>query len=235
MRALLLPGLIAIVATSAVAQETMSTADTGSRIKTYRPAEPYGSSKLLTAASARATGNAFGECMMRYRPAQMKQLVSMVPGTAAAQALADRVATNECLDEGRLQFTEQLLRGAVFIAMYKRDFANSEPTLSPVPIDFAAEAKGAPEAIANSYIGSRQFAECVVREAPVASRKATLSIVGSPEEAAVYNELKPALSKCITQGAQVEMTKSALSKLIAEVLYRLSAIGTPKAITVGAG
>ena len=180
-------------------------------------------------AEARAALNAYAACLVANLPAYAAAFVKELPGRHRSEHDAQMLSVRACPRDPEIRYDDNALRGSLFVAMYKRDFVDQAPVISALPLDYADEIEGAQSALASRYVAVRQFGECVVRQEPVVSRSVVISPAGSIQESAAINDLKPALSRCLDQGAQVEMTKSSLTKLIAEVLYRLSVpIGSPR-------
>jgi hypothetical protein len=161
---------------------------------------------ISPAEQARDTMGRFATCVVRARPNMVREAVAVRPGPDSNAALVGLVKT-ECLAEGELRMDPFIFRGALFRALYLREFGKNVPAPR-----FAPDGpEDRPEL--------RSFGECVIRGAPEATRAYVIAEVASPEEKQALAELGPALNGCINPREQVRFTPAALETHLAEALY----------------
>jgi len=141
-----------------------------------------------------------------------------------------------CLPDANMKFSGTLLRGALFQALYLRDFgATDAGSFAAVPvIDYAATYRAKSDKTFESAVGQSRFGDCVVRANPVTARSLIRSKIGSPEELSSFANLASALNGCVTKGRLVNFSRSALRGLVAEGLYRLMAAKAGKTVSSNA-
>lgn len=181
------------------------------------------------ATRARMTIDALGWCLVREEPAKVAAFLKLIPGSRASRDAARQLESDNCMVAARIDAPDTALRGSIFAALYRAEFAVEGETLASPGPDFKAEAAGQPADVAQAYIASRTFAECVVRANEADARALVLAQPGSAAESAAVTALTPAVSACLPAGQTLELSKSTLVKLVAEMLFRLSGGTMPKA------
>ena len=105
-----------LIVSSAWAQSKQDP-DIGSLIRIPKRAEAP--DKLLSKEElSRELMNQFARCTVDRRPGRVVEAISL-PAGADGQAFNGAV-TDECLSEGRMQFSPSVVRGAVFGELYRR-------------------------------------------------------------------------------------------------------------------
>lgn len=188
----------------------------------YDPAVVPIDKTLSQLAKARITTAGYAACVVKADRRLAEDFVTLFPHSRAARSAVIHMLNFGCLYEGSLFLRQELLRGALYRQLYIRSFSNFESTLRSEPIDLASDVAGQPESAARPYILERQFAECVVRSDPRMIRQIVLAPVASGAESSAFSAARPSFNPCFPTGATVEFSKSVLSSLLAEVLYRLS-------------
>jgi hypothetical protein len=169
---------------------------------------------------ARIVSNNFGRCVVaRYRKKADALVARRLFGKDLLASLK-RVTTSECLNNVELTIPTELMLGSVFRALYVRDFGQQPPAIQPQPVDFRVfiAAPDAPEV--QNHLALASFAGCVVRSDLVNSRNYLFSTPGSKNETAALNALAPQFNQCLPKGAQIKFSKSVMSAILAEALYR---------------
>lgn len=190
----------------------------GSHISRAAPADIP--DKLPDPTLVRATFEAFARCIVGSQRGSVERALSLSPiGKLYSQALT-ALSDQACLRGGSLEMDYPLLRGALFIALYNADYRRNNGNIAPQPLDFSEDVGGASTPEERRYIGLRQFADCVVRADPAASRALTLSRAGSSAENAAFSTLTAQLGPCINNGQTIGFSRIVLAGLIAETLYR---------------
>lgn len=209
-----------VSAVSVAAQET------GSHIYQGTPAEiPAGLSKED---QARVTLVSYATCLVERNRAGVRKALESPPRDF--DKTAARLSVSECLRSGELRFPASLLRGPLYIALYRRDFGRTVPQLRPEPIDFAQSARlSADDPERPAFAGRFAFTDCVVRRATAAAHAVVLSPTASRSEASSMAALSPSLGPCLPGGTQFRINKLILTGLLAETLYKDAdrSAGTP--------
>ena len=130
---------------------------------------------------------------------------------------------------GQLSFSSGLLRGALFNAVYVRDFGRSGPTDFSAIADSGYVARYAVpfSSSAQSAIALEKYGECITRADPPNARALILSYAGSPDESSAFAALSSKFGACLSTGNKIAFSKATLRGVIAEGLYWLSAAKMP--------
>jgi hypothetical protein len=77
------------------------------------------------------------ECLVLKNRALAEKSVAFPLGSDAADKVFRRLVTADCLAAGEARMSDRIMRGALFAALYRVDFAKEQPALleSPIPID----------------------------------------------------------------------------------------------------
>ncbi|EIZ78474.1 hypothetical protein WSK_2918 [Novosphingobium sp. Rr 2-17] len=221
------PGLVKSILTlalliSASGASSQIETELGSRIPHASPAE-IPSSNLSAQDRARATIAAFSTCLVLRSRVAVERVLSLPATDMATTKALSNLATSDCLRAGKLGMAPSLLRGGLFNALYRKDFLRTPPPLYNKALNYHLDVSDPTSPSAQSYIALHEFADCVVRSNPVDSRTVVISSVASAQETAGYSRLGPSLSGCITVGQNLSFSKTVLSGIISEALYRQSA------------
>lgn len=185
-------------------------------------ADPAANKEMSEVDRGRITMINFAGCLIKYDRRAAMSFLTVFPGTPEFRDRAVRLAKPICLKGGALKFNEQHLRGSLFVQLYAEKFGQSAPPLRAEPINYVTDIAGQDTAKASAYVASRQFVECVARAAPTESRDVVMARIGSSQDDASFKAITPFLGPCLLAGAEVKLSRPALSGLMAEVLYRLS-------------
>lgn len=176
---------------------------------------------------ARDTMNRYGVCVVRMKAIAVKRALSQPTDEAVDRALA-ATAIDECLRSGELKMSRSLFRGAVYRALYIRDFGQ----VSQGQITGGAQREGAAaEPVAATPMNLLQrFGDCVVRIAPADARALVLATAATQEERSAITRLGPALGSCVAPTGQVRFSRAVLQGVLAEALYKRSAASEPSRV-----
>jgi hypothetical protein len=201
----------------------------GTRL-TGNPAEIERTPGALTPQdNARLTLSQFARCVMQKQRSPAIQAIKLPPWAADERKALVAIADDRCLANGELTIPPDLLRGAMFQELYRERYASGPPALPAVPIDFTDGEKAPLPPEAAVEVAMRQFGDCVARRDVADSHALVLAGPGSQQEKDAINKLLPHFSACLVQGAKWQITKSVISTLMAEVLYRDGAAARPSA------
>ena len=175
---------------------------------------PVSTRNIAPGAQARDTMNRYAECVVKMRAAAVRRALAQ-PTYAAANSELAKLAISDCLAGGDLIMEEVLFRGAVYRALYLRDFGR-EAAL-PVGGETLVEADD-PVFI---------FGDCVSRLDPEQTRAFVVARPATVEESDAVAKLGPSFGRCLAPGDQVRFSKTVLQGALAEALYkRTSATST---------
>ncbi|MGN5374287.1 hypothetical protein [Sphingomonas hankookensis] len=220
-RALLSTILLVSVALPANAQRQLER-DTGSMIPVPRRARISDSGKLSDQARARVTLAQFARCTVDRRSKEVAALAGQSADKLGGMAMA-KVADDECLSSGEMRMKPMLMRGALFVELYRRReraAGRGEPWSMPaVAFDGRTPVDTGDGDLALQF-GLLSFAECVVRHDAQATRAVVLAPTASNEQDAAFAALAPHLGQCLPGGQKIALGKSILEGALGEVLYR---------------
>jgi len=208
--------LLWVTATTASAQET------GSLIERYKPAQ---GKEIRGPAAARAALEDYAACQVGKQPARVAKIVTTRIDTPEYEKLMSTFwdSYDECLSSGGIRFRSTTYRGALFQALYNRQYK------SKAPLDFTAVKSGYrelypedPSAEARGSIALINFGECVTKADPYTVRDLMRSLTGAASEDEAFIRLGPKLNACMPQGNQLTFSKAILKGVLAESIYRLS-------------
>lgn len=174
----------------------------------------------------------YAACIVRRRRDGVVRFLAEPSGTDESRRLGDRIAIDDCLVDGELRFNASLFRGALYEALYKKDYSARPLPASFAgvpPIRYSAKDPATLTGRARSWLALNEFADCVVRATPGAVRALIASEVTSAAEAAAFRQVQPALGGCLTSGVELSFSRPVLRGLIAESLYRLTAAASAPA------
>lgn len=156
----------------------------------------------------------------------------------AALRRLSRMSVDDCLSNSpsgfgvdELRLSEGLLRGALYANRVSRTVDKLTPEMLPqaaLPVpDLTSDPGKAPR------VAVIRFGECVVRDNPAGSLAFVKARVATSLESDALAALGPSLSKCVTAGTAVKMTKSSVEAALAEAIYRMKAASEAATRTSG--
>jgi hypothetical protein len=215
---------LAVIALAAALQGLPAQAQKESRIGSNIPApasaEYPDTPGLSKVDRARIVSNNFGRCVVATYRKKADLLVAKRLFGKELMISLKRLATGECLYDVDLTIPTELMLGSIFRALYIRDYGQQPPAIQPQPIDFKAFAGTAEGPDLNNHLALAGFADCVVRSDLVNSRNYLFSTPGSKNETAALNALGPQFNQCLPKGLEIKFSKSVMSAILAEALYR---------------
>lgn len=191
---------------------------TGSMIRQPKPADYSDEPGLSSQDQGQRVMNEFGECIIQVFPRRVEALIALPPGIEA-QSQVGKLATSECLRDGTLKFPPMLMIGAIFRALYRREYPQAQPPLGPNPLTFANPVTESAPAVEPQQVAVI-FADCAVRADPAAARAFLLATPGKPAQREALAKFSPHLGPCMEAGARLTFSKATILALVAEALYR---------------
>jgi hypothetical protein len=215
-------GIIFGAGVAALMIGSVSTAqETGSLI-TRKPAQIDSRDKD----AARKTLEVFATCIVERQSGRAAKLANMRVDTPEYLKQLNGLSDfyDDCISSGRFEYGYSLLRGAIFQALYKREFKLSGPlTFNPALESGYATLYTEPYSPeVQSSIAQVRFGECVSRADAANVRGFISAPPGSALETSSVQALAPKLGPCVAQGNQIKFNKTVLKGMLAEGLYRLS-------------
>lgn len=195
--------------------------ETGSLIR-HRVAQIQGRGP----AAARATMEGFSACIVDRSQGRARKFIDLPVGSPEYKSLIKNMfdPSDDCMADGQLSLSENLLRGGIFIALFQQHYKAMATEAFPDDLTTGyREIYGdtVPSA-AYSAVALEQFGECVGRANPALSRSLVLSHPASRQENDSVTALMPTFSACIPKGEKIELSKATVKGAIAEGLFRLS-------------
>jgi hypothetical protein len=191
---------------------TCPAAFASAQVQPLNPAAP--SDRALSPTDeARDMMNRYGVCIAKAHRTDVQRVLSL-PEEAIDKALR-KLATSDCLIGGRLQMSEPLFRGALYRALYIREFGSKSSESLAVP-GLAPESSSAGNNTAPMYI----FSNCVVRLSPEHAREFVMAQTATRAEKEAIEALRPALADCLPPKQQVSFTPWGLQASLSEALYK---------------
>jgi hypothetical protein len=164
--------------------------------------------------------NQYGYCIMVQHFSGVRHALAL-PDDAAVEAALMKFADNDCLFTGQMKMSPALLRGAIYRAMYLREFGYLSQTERAIVIP----ANGGPGNEVDAA-PSTTFGGCVAKLAPDATRDLVISDPATSLEAKALDRLRPALADCLPPKQQFRLSRWALQAELAESLYKRTVVLT---------
>lgn len=210
----------AFVAVSFVCSGTAAVAQDASKLGP-QPAEieREGSS---SGDEARRTMYAFAACVLKRHRKHVIELLSLPVGDSTITREMRPLADAECLANGVLQFDPMLFRGSLYVELYRVQFGTRPADLKPTSVSLNAIPSAWKNPGWQSFSTLFSFADCVTHRDPSTVRAMVLAGPGSRLESVSLTALSPEFQLCLVKGNQMRVSKSVLTGLLAEALYRQS-------------
>lgn len=169
----------------------------------------------------------FAKCLSVNQAGRIGEIIALPADSTKYRRAALRLyetADAMCAGDATLKYNPVLFAGAMYEALYVRDFGYGGPAAFPesVTTRYVERYRAPYSADARQAIALEQFGECVARAEPGAARQLVLSVPGTPAEETQLAALKPRFGACVINGKTVEMSKGVIRGAVAEGLYRLS-------------
>jgi hypothetical protein len=173
----------------------------------------------------------FSSCLLDRggRRERAERFLRLPPAGAEFERAGERLSAGECLPiRGgaymEMRVRHDVLRAALFAALYKRDFERLPPSpqLSSLPpLRFADEFEGDVSLLPESVRVTRAIGDCAARADPGGAHRLLLTTIGEAEERRALDAVMPALANCLPEGQQLRFSRSMLRGILGEALYKL--------------
>ncbi|WP_314375571.1 hypothetical protein [Sphingomonas paucimobilis] len=222
MKPLLILALsFASIATPAVAQRQME-ADTGSLAPVPRRARISDAPSVSEKDRGRITMAQFVRCTVDRKPTNVARITSLPADKLGGVEFA-KAADEDCLLAGEIRFKPILMRGALFVELYRRRQAaeqrHIEWRLPVVPFDVQTPVDPTNEELA-TQMALLAFAKCVIDRDPATARAVVMGPTVSKVQDTAINALVPNLGPCLPNGQKITLSRNILEGALGEVLYR---------------
>jgi hypothetical protein len=168
----------------------------------------------------------YADCLVGKANIQVAEFLNAGAGSSEAAASAKRMARSLpgcAAPRGKSSAAPLLLRGAIFEALYRRDFAGAAlpPTFGSVTRPRYGGKPSGDATLATMALGIFGLFDCIVRKNP----RGVAEMLGHPPEsegeAAAFGRLGPAISECRPRGFRLQFTPSFARPYVSEILYTL--------------
>ncbi|HEY6815143.1 MAG TPA: hypothetical protein VI168_06355 [Croceibacterium sp.] len=171
---------------------------------------------ISASAQARDTMNRFAECIVTERTAAVRRALAEPTHGAVTIGLA-KLASDDCIMGGELQMGTALFRGAIYRAMYMRDFGADAPL---PPGELMVGASSDPVLV---------FGDCVATLDPAETRAFVMARPATSVENEAVAKLSASFGRCLAPGNEARFSKTVLQGALAEALYRRSVASAARA------
>jgi len=182
--------------------------------------------------AARKTMYAFAACVLKRHRKHVTELLALPVDDSTITRDMRPLADENCLAEGSLQFEPLLFRGSLYVELYRAEFGTEAAQLNPTPVSVNAIPSSSPNPNLQSFSTLFGFADCLTHRDPWSVRTIVLAGPGSRQENEGLTTLSPEFQLCLVKGTQMRLSKSMLTGLLAEALYRQSRTPSPD-VTAG--
>jgi len=220
LNVVVLAAMAAASSTLASAQsQAGATSETGTLI-TRRLAQVHGETTL----EARKTLREFATCAVASRPGVAEAAIDQAVDTKQYRQELIDVSNEDCFSSGEMQMPAELLRGALFEAMYLHEFSDGpKGGLNATPtFDYSASYSKPLSEEAQNTVGLAIVGDCVTRTAPGKVHDLLNTIPGSPGEDAAIGEVARILPGCVPANKTFHFSRSVIRGSVAEAILRLS-------------
>lgn len=194
---------------------------TGSLIGRGKAAVLPGRAGISDIDRARLVVDAFADCSVTNEKRKAVAYRDKKYDDPEASKLMSALVSSDCLMmDGRLSMPDELLRGAIFKAFYRREIKAGDVPFQEKEVDFATYLNDVKAPASQRYLILLDFAGCVARADAANSRAFVLAEPGSSQEKTALTALQPQFGPCFPAGANVTLNKSIVSAVLAEALYR---------------
>ncbi|MDO7842451.1 hypothetical protein [Sphingomonas immobilis] len=210
-------------------------AETGSLVPIPAPVRVSENPKLSDDVRARIATAEFARCSVARFPDRVERALSLPKGGLAYWKALERTASNECMDSGIIAMRRPLLRGALFVELYRRRWDAQQrgqtwgPSLTKVSFNIDPLTHPSEDAMRDNELLS--LGNCVIAKDEASARNAILLPTASKGQEAALMSLVPSLGGCIPAGMKLTFSRPVIEAAIAEVLYR--GAETPTVQTAG--
>jgi hypothetical protein len=166
---------------------------------------------------------AFSQCAISRAPEVADRYLRSTYGSTEWIKLGQRLASGACLRNMTLRVSPILLRGAIYSAVYRRDYSTVAPTAAQRSgvIDYDKDFEGTRE-FKELWLEQRTLAACVYKNDADQVRAYLLSEIGSSEEDTALASLAASVRTCNSGSEAMNLSKQSLRSLLAEVAVRLA-------------
>lgn len=172
----------------------------------------------------------YAECIVsvRTRRVRAERFVRLLPDNAAYKKASLDLSVDDCVPTPGFGLTElgfqpEVLRAALFPALYKRDFGRQPPTeIDKVPpLVVSTEFDGTGGDVPDLVFFMRLLGDCTARAGPASVHELLLTKVGGSGERAALGKVMPALARCLSDKRQLKFSRGMLRGMLAEALFKL--------------
>jgi hypothetical protein len=190
----------------------------------------------LPTLQAEQTMARFSRCIVRTANQRaLQHFLRAVPDGQAFQIAGRRLTREYCVPRvpgatSQLRFRPDLLRSALYSALYRRDFAASTPpdVAAIPPLLFSSEFDAPAAEIPAVTRVLRGLGDCAARADSRSAHILLVTEVGSSEERAAMNAVLPAVQHCLEEGNELRFGRGMLRGILAEALYKLRSAASPR-------
>lgn len=158
----------------------------------------------------------FARCTVDRRATQLRKLL-VLPLDKLNDANWRTLADDECLASGEIRFKPILLRGAIFVELYRRQMKEGRAARSFKAAPYQPTTVAEPGALDDALLA---FADCIVGLDRTDASAMVVAATASRAQDGALARLRPSLGSCLPQGQKISLSRPVLEGSIAEILFR---------------
>jgi hypothetical protein len=171
----------------------------------------------------------YAQCVVKSSAKQVDTYLGLSPDSPDYSRAQRSMNEGVCLsyDVGKLKVPDQMMRWALFEALYDRRFGRvAPPNLTGVALlNFASEREKMSASLKEQHFFMRDFGDCVARKDSVSVHKLLSERVYSAAEKADFDALQLTLGQCLIGKGKVRFTRTGIRGMLAEAMYKLRSEG----------
>ena len=205
--------------TTAFAQDG---SETGSLIRRAPMARLSDRPGLSDADRGRAVAADYAFCLLRRHDRDVRAFAETPFMTEASIKAIQSLSNPDCLYNAKITMPYALIRGAIFRALYVKDYGKTDLMVGDEAPDYSGSVGDPSLAINATPLMLLDFAGCVIRKDAASVKKVLLAEAGSDAEKNAFTALAPAFGPCLPQHKTVQFSKASLGAVLSEAMYRIA-------------
>jgi hypothetical protein len=165
----------------------------------------------------------FAECVAAKEArlgGSLREFLRVPTGGTPPGPVVEKIVNSDCLTRGRIMMAPELLRQALYAALYRRAFGKDVPAEFVPAVSYELEFDAPHLPLTARQVALRQVGDCATSRALSSAHRFAVAKVRSDEEAALLPDVVQALSECLDRDEEVAFTRPVLKGMLAESLYK---------------
>lgn len=180
----------------------------------------------------------YADCLVSIRGLREKaeRFVRLLPNNRAYKKSSLQLSVDDCVPYSGYGYTElsvqpELLRAALFPALYQKDFGRSPPANlgKEPPLVVSQEFDDIGSDVPDLVFFMRLLGDCTARAVPADVHALLLTKVGGDAERPALGKVMPAVALCLSDKRQIKFSRGMLRGMLAEAMYKLRKASSSRA------